>query len=72
MTMTITIAFPAIWLFVVLSAMLFVCVTVLCWREGMFKEDIYGLGRLFAIFFYSFLWLFPSLLAWSIWATWFQ
>lgn len=63
---------PLAWI-VGVSAITFIVLTVVLFREGVFDgSDLFGLNVLFATLTYAVLWLIPSLLAWAIWATWFN
>ena len=71
MTFTIPLSLMGIAAF---SAFLFIAVTIICWRNGMFDGGggyAGGLDALFTIIAYAILWAIPSLAAWAVYATWF-
>jgi len=68
---TITISLGVVGL-LAFSLVLFLLVTWLIGAQGLFFDDTFGIGALFAIAFYAILWVIPSLIAWGIWATWFK
>lgn len=74
MTLTLTLPLPLL-LLLGFSGLLFLVVTALCHRRGLF-DSCGGLGDVFAGLFlivnYAIFWAVPSLLAWAVWATWFK
>lgn len=67
MTLTISVGLAVV---LALSALLFVLVTLVCWRTGMLDDDGMGIGSLFTALFYVGGWLVPSLVAALAWALW--
>jgi len=67
--MTITLSLPIL-ILLGISVVLFIATTLLCFQQGLFDNDSYGIGAMFALLIYAILWAIPSVLAWAIWATW--
>lgn len=68
--MTVTLSIPVI-VMLSISAALFICV-VLMNRDSSSGGNFPDIGRFFALVTYLIFWLLPSLLMWSVWATWFR
>lgn len=72
MIITLTIPFLLLSCF---SMLLFICVTIFCYWQGMFDGGggyAGGLDGLFIVIAYAVLWVVPTLLAWAVWATWWR
>lgn len=70
--MTLAISLPML-IGLGLSFLLFIAVSVLAVRQGLFDGGGYSdLSQISVVFFYIFLWLVPSLLGWAAYATWWK
>ena len=73
MTFSISLSLGAV-LLLAMSLLLFVLVTWFCVSQGLFDDGggYIDLSGFFVFVIYVIGWAMPSLVAWAVWATWFQ